>query len=148
MELEERTLHDWLVWLYDYRCPITAKCPITLSDYRLIGAKYSSLCTNHIWGLKLLLLCLEQNSAVYAPITFEEIELLWLTQTSHIVGFVITATQQGRIYGIIKTVNTTKPQLSPSKLMTFIPQPSKIYTNVQKKIVFGLAFWQPLTMMY
>ena len=81
----------------------------------------------------MLLLCSEQNSAVYAPITFKEIELLQLTQTSHIVGFVITATQQGRIYRIIKTVNTTKPQLSPSKLMTFIPQPSKIYTNVQKK---------------
>ena len=24
---------DWLIELSDYRCPITANCPITLSDY-------------------------------------------------------------------------------------------------------------------
>ena len=43
--------------LSDYRCLITANCPITLSDYNF--ADY-----------------LMQNTAVYAPITFEEIVMV------------------------------------------------------------------------
>ena len=57
VDLLERTYNDWLVQLSDYRCPITANSPITLSrpDYNF-GDQ------------------LEQNTAVYhAPITFEEI---------------------------------------------------------------------------
>ena len=35
-------------------CPITANCPVKVSDYTFAGK-------------------LEQNTAVYAPITFEEV---------------------------------------------------------------------------
>ena len=42
----------------NYRCPITANCLITLSDYNLAVYK------------------LEQNTAVYAPTTFEEIVIM------------------------------------------------------------------------
>ena len=41
------------------RCPITANCPITLSDYNFADL-------------------LEQNIAVYAPITFEEVEIVMI----------------------------------------------------------------------
>ena len=41
------------------RCPITANCPITLSDYNFADL-------------------LEQNTAVYAPITFEEIVIVMI----------------------------------------------------------------------
>ena len=33
VDLDEWTWYDWLLQLYDYRCSITANCPITLSDY-------------------------------------------------------------------------------------------------------------------
>ena len=45
--------------LSDYRCPITANCPITLSDYSFPDY-------------------LEQNTALYAPITFEEIVIVMI----------------------------------------------------------------------
>ena len=32
VDLAEWTYHDWLLQLFDYRCPITANYPITLSD--------------------------------------------------------------------------------------------------------------------
>ena len=41
--------------LFDHRCPITANCPITMSNYTDSADK------------------LEENAAVYASITFEEI---------------------------------------------------------------------------
>ena len=40
-------------------CPITANCPITLSHYNFADK-------------------LEQNTAVYAPITFEEIVIVMI----------------------------------------------------------------------
>ena len=52
----------------NYECPITANCPITLSDYTVqlhcpiktlqinISANYSSLCTNHIWGIVIVMI--------------------------------------------------------------------------------------------
>ena len=51
--LAEWTKYHWLLYLSDYRCPITANCPITLSYYN---------CTE--WLVK--------NEAANAPITFEE----------------------------------------------------------------------------
>ena len=41
-------------------CPITANCPIEVSDYNFADK-------------------LEQNTAVYAPITFEEIVIVMIT---------------------------------------------------------------------
>ena len=43
--------------LSNYRCPITANCPITLSDYNFADK-------------------LEQNTAVYAPITFAKVDFI------------------------------------------------------------------------
>ena len=43
-----------------FNCPITANCPISLSDYNFADQ-------------------LEQNTAVYAPITFEEIVIVMIT---------------------------------------------------------------------
>ena len=54
MDLAECTWYDRLLQLFDYRCPITANCPITLSDYS---------CTER----------LVKNKAVNAPVTFKEI---------------------------------------------------------------------------
>ena len=45
--------------LSDYRCPITANCPITLSDYNFTDQ-------------------LVQNTVVYEPITFEEIVIIMI----------------------------------------------------------------------
>ena len=59
MDLAEWTLYDWLLQLFDYRCPITVNCPITLSDYN---------CTE--WLVK--------NEAADAPITFEEIVMVMI----------------------------------------------------------------------
>ena len=33
MDLDDRNYKDWHMQLSDYRCPITANCPITLSNY-------------------------------------------------------------------------------------------------------------------
>ena len=49
MDLTERTKYDWLLQLSDYRCPITANCPITI---------------------------LQKNKTATVPITFEEIVMV------------------------------------------------------------------------
>ena len=54
VDLAEWIKYDWLLQLSDYKCPITANCPTTLSDYS---------CTE--WFLK--------NKAANAPIKFEEL---------------------------------------------------------------------------
>ena len=48
----------------DYRCPITANCPIAPSNYNFAGE-------------------LEQNTAVYASITFGEIVIVVITTIIH-----------------------------------------------------------------
>ena len=53
-DLAEWIKYDWLLQLSDYRCPIIANGPTTLSDYS---------CT--VWFVK--------NKAANAPIKFEEL---------------------------------------------------------------------------
>ena len=57
VDLAEWTSYDWLLQLSDYRCLITTNRKIILLDYtvglqlhRMITEKWSSWCTNHIWG--------------------------------------------------------------------------------------------------
>ena len=59
MDLAEWTWYDWLLQVSDYRCPITANCPITPSDYN---------CTE--WLVK--------YKTADAPITFEEIVMVMI----------------------------------------------------------------------
>ena len=61
MDLTERTKYDWLLQLSNYRCPITVNYPITLSNYNSTE-----------WLVK--------NKAANAPITFEEILMVMITQ--------------------------------------------------------------------
>ena len=59
VDLDEWTWYDWLLQLYDYRCSITANCPITLSDYN---------CTE--WLVK--------NEAADVPIVIEEMVMVMI----------------------------------------------------------------------
>ena len=81
---------NWL--LSDYRCPIAANCPITLSDYNFADKLEQNTAVNATKTFEQIVIVMINGIAI-TPITFEEIVIviiypliMTITISSNVIG--------------------------------------------------------------